>query len=143
MFILNITIVCYFVLTSVRAIPRNPMLVAFLWNRLCCLVVWPLKYFELGKRSAVFPDPSQLFWLFPYIFALQRKNDFETSKEMFMHGIRNHGLVLSKKLFTHCWNETKKGTLQDENVTSIALWAVDFSSKGYKIELFLAKHNYP
>ena len=51
-----------------------------------------------------------------------------------MHGIGNHGLVLSKKLFSHCWKETKKGTLQDENVTSIALWVVDFSSKGYKTE---------
>ena len=75
--------------------------------------------------------------------ALHRKNNFETSKEMFMHGIKNYGLVLSKKLFTHCWNETKKGTLQDENVTSIVLWIVDFSSKGYKIELFLAKNHYP
>ena len=58
---------------------------------------------------------------------------------MFMHGIRNHGLVLRKKLFTHCWNETKKGTLQDENVTSIALWVIDFSSKGYKIENIFGK----
>ena len=74
---------------------------------------------------------------------LHRKNNFETFKEIFMHEIRNRGLVLSKKLFTHCWNETKKGTLQDENVTSIVLWIVDFSSKGYKIELFLAKNHYP
>ena len=33
-----------------------------------------------------------------------------TSREMFMHRIQNHGLILSKKLFTLWWNETKKGT---------------------------------